>query len=90
MWLIYVHIFFLLFENGACSDWGIVYKPEGRGLKSQWDHWIFTIYLSFQPHYGPGADSASNRNEYQKMFLESRVWLAHKSDTLSTIFEPIA
>jgi hypothetical protein len=24
---------------------------------------------SFQPHYGPGVDSASNSNEYQKMFL---------------------
>jgi hypothetical protein len=25
--------------------------------------WIFS---SFQPHYGPGVDSASNRNEYQE------------------------
>jgi hypothetical protein len=24
---------------------------------------------SFQPHYGPGVDSASNRNEYQEYFL---------------------
>jgi len=23
----------------------------------------------FRPHYGPGVDSASNRNEYQKHFL---------------------
>jgi hypothetical protein len=23
----------------------------------------------FQPHYGPGVDSASNRNEYQVYFL---------------------
>jgi hypothetical protein len=23
-------------------------------------------FSSFQPHYGPGVDSASNRNEYQK------------------------
>jgi hypothetical protein len=23
-------------------------------------------FLSFQPHYGPGVDSASNRNEYQE------------------------
>jgi hypothetical protein len=27
--------------------------------------WIFS---SFQPHYGPGVDSASNRNEYQEFF----------------------
>ena len=28
------------------------------------------IYLaqSFRPHYGPGVDSASNRNEYQEYF----------------------
>jgi hypothetical protein len=25
--------------------------------------WIFS---SYQPHYGPGVDSASNRNEYQE------------------------
>ena len=24
---------------------------------------------SFRSHYGPGADSASNRNEYQEYFL---------------------
>jgi hypothetical protein len=27
------------------------------------------LHLSFQPHYGPGVDSASNRNEYQEYFL---------------------
>jgi hypothetical protein len=26
----------------------------------------------FRPHYGPGIDSASNRNEYQKYFLGSK------------------
>jgi len=25
--------------------------------------------LSFRSHYGPGVDSASNRNEYQECFL---------------------
>jgi hypothetical protein len=30
----------------------------------------FFIDISFQPHYGPGVDWASNRNEYQKNFLE--------------------
>jgi hypothetical protein len=28
--------------------------------------WIFSIYLSFQPHHGPGVNSASNRNKYQE------------------------
>jgi len=30
----------------------------------------FFIYIkSFRSHYGPGVDSASNRNEYQQYFL---------------------
>jgi hypothetical protein len=33
------------------------YKPEGRGFDS------------FRSHYGPGVDSAPNRNEYQEYFL---------------------
>jgi hypothetical protein len=33
------------------------YKPAGRGFDSQWWHWNFSPY-------GPGVDSASNRNEY--------------------------
>jgi len=35
------------------------YKPESRGLDSLWGHWD----LSFRPHYGPGIDPASSRNE---------------------------
>ena len=27
------------------------------------------IRISFRPHYGPGVDSASNRNEYQEYLL---------------------
>ena len=30
---------------------------------------FFIDIKSFQSHYGPGADSASNRNEYQEYFL---------------------
>jgi hypothetical protein len=45
------------------------YKPEGRGFDSRWCHWDFSLTSSFRPHYGPGVDSASNRNEYKKYFL---------------------
>ena len=31
---------------------------------------IFSLTSSFRPHYVPGVDSASNRNEYQKYFLQ--------------------
>ena len=45
------------------------YKPEGRGFDSGWCRWNFSLTKSFQPHYGPGVDSASHRNEYQEYFL---------------------
>ena len=31
---------------------------------------FFIEIKSFRQHYGPGVDSASNRNEYQEYFLE--------------------
>jgi len=30
---------------------------------------LFIDMKSFRSHYGPGVDSVSNRNEYQKHFL---------------------
>ena len=45
------------------------YKPEGRGFDPRWCHWNFSLTQSFRPLYGPGVDSASNRNEYQEYFL---------------------
>jgi hypothetical protein len=45
------------------------YKPEGCGFDFRSCHWIFSLTLSFRPHYDPGVDSASNRNEYQEYFL---------------------
>jgi hypothetical protein len=45
------------------------YKSEGRGFDSRCCLWNFSLTYSFQPHYGPGVDSASNRNEYQEYFL---------------------
>src|SRR5215475_112494 len=45
------------------------YKSEGRGFDSRWYHWNFSLTKSFRPQYGPGVDSASNRNEYQGYFL---------------------
>jgi hypothetical protein len=46
------------------------YKPEGRGFDFRWCHWIFSFT---RPHYGPGVDSASNRNEYQEYFRGVKV-----------------
>ena len=33
------------------------------------DSGFFIDIKSFRSHYGPGVDSASNRNEYQEYFL---------------------
>jgi hypothetical protein len=49
------------------------YKPAGRGFDSRLCHWNFSVTLSFRSHYGPGVDSASNRNEYQVYFLGVKV-----------------
>jgi len=49
------------------------YKPEGHEFDSRWCHCNFPLTLSFRSHYGPGVDSASNRNEYQEYFLGRKV-----------------
>jgi hypothetical protein len=41
----------------------------GRRFDSQWCHWNLSLTQPFRPHYGPGIDSASSRNEYQEYFL---------------------
>jgi hypothetical protein len=48
------------------------YKPKDRGFDSQWYHWNFSLTQSFRLHYGPGVDSASNRNEYQEYVMGIR------------------
>jgi hypothetical protein len=47
------------------------------------------FFQSFQPHYGPGVDSASNRNEYQESSLGGKKRPARRADNLTAIFEPI-
>ena len=39
------------------------------GLIPDGGHWNFSLTSSFQPHYGPGVDSAEDRNEYQEYLL---------------------
>jgi hypothetical protein len=59
-------------RGGAVFE-ALSYKPEGRGIDSRWYHWNFSLTSFFQPQYGPGVDSASNRNEYQEYFLGVKV-----------------
>jgi hypothetical protein len=51
----------------------------------------FSNLSTFQPHYGPGMDSASNRNEYQECswnILGGKGRLERKADNLTAIYEP--
>jgi hypothetical protein len=45
----------------------LCYKPESRGFETRWGECNFSIYLILPAALGPGAYSASNRNEYHKM-----------------------
>ena len=45
------------------------YTPKGRGFDSRSCRCYVSLTWSFRPHYGPGVDSVSNRNEYQEYFL---------------------
>ena len=47
----------------------LCYKSEGRWFDPSWCQWNFSLTKSFWSHYGPGVNSASNRNEYQEYFL---------------------
>jgi hypothetical protein len=60
------------------------YKPTGRGFVSCRCHSNFSVTYSFRSHYGPGVDSASNRNEYQVYFLGVKA-AVRKADKLTTI-----
>lgn len=42
------------------------------GFDSRWGHWDFSLTESFRPHYGPGVDSVSDRNECQRYFLSRK------------------
>jgi len=59
-----------LFHDGAFG-WVTALQAESRGFDSRWCHWNFSVTY-FGLHYGPGVDSTSNRNEYQKYSLGSK------------------
>ena len=59
----YFKITYLKLGRGGLLVKPLRYKPAGRGFDSRCCHWNFSVT------YGPGVDSASNRNEYQVYFL---------------------
>ena len=53
-------------SRGGAVGWGTALKP---GMSSWFDSRLCQIFHWHNPHYVPGVDSASNRNECQKYFL---------------------
>jgi hypothetical protein len=48
-----------------------------------------SLYVILPATIGPAVYSASNRNEYQKMILDSRARLVRMSDNLTAICGPV-
>jgi hypothetical protein len=77
----------------------LCYTLEGCGFDFRTGHSIFQLAWSFQPHYGPGVDSASNRNEYQespwgvkggrRVMLTSVSRLSRENEIASTSHNPV-
>ena len=67
-------------DRGGAVVKVLCYKSEGRWFDPIWCHWNFSL----TSHYGPGVDSASNRNEYQEYFLGVKQ-PGRKADNLTTI-----
>jgi len=57
-------------DRGSSVVKVLCYKSEGRfGSIPAGVSGFFIDIKSFRSHYGPGVDSASNRNEHQDYFL---------------------
>ena len=61
--------FLTFWDRGSTVVKVLCYKSEGRWFDPSWCQWVFIDIKSFRSHYGPGVDSASNKNEYQEYFL---------------------
>jgi hypothetical protein len=68
-WFIYrVNPLGKIARGGAVVE-TLLYKTEGCVFYSRWRHLNYSLASSFRPPFGPGVDSASNRNDYQGYFL---------------------
>jgi hypothetical protein len=52
------------------------------------EFFFFQFTQSFQPQYGPGVYSTSNRNEYQNIFLRGKARTASQADNITAVYQP--
>jgi hypothetical protein len=81
-------LFTYISDRSSVAGWGTMLQA-GRSRDRVPMRWIFSIDLSFQPHYGPGVDSASNRKKNQESSLGGKGRPACEADDLTAICEPI-
>ena len=78
-----MHYFSTLFgkegDRGSTVVKMLCYKSEGRWFDPSSVSGFFIDIKFLRSHYGPGVDSASNRNEYLEYFL------GVKADNLTAI-----
>jgi hypothetical protein len=55
-----------ILARDSVVGWGTMLQAGRSRVRFPMRSLDFSITYSFQPHYGPGIDSASNRNEYQE------------------------
>jgi hypothetical protein len=52
--------------HGSIVDWGTMLQAGRLRVRILMGSLDFPIDLTLQPHYGPGVNPATNRNEYQE------------------------
>jgi len=70
--IIYIYIYIYIYSyNKAVAQWlrCCATNQKVAGSIPAGVSGYFIDIKSFRSHYGPGVDSASNRNEYQENFL---------------------
>jgi len=55
--------------RGGAVGWGTALQAGRSRVRFPLVSLEFVIDIILQPHYGPGVDSAPNRNEYQEYCL---------------------
>ena len=59
--------------RGDAVGWGTALQARMSRVRTPMVSLEFFIDITFRLHFGPGVDSASNRNEYQEYFLGVKV-----------------